>query len=321
MAVTKTTTSSVQTFAKYNDANAGFVASSGPGIFIAWSNNTTSYYTSSDGFTWTTRTDTNLGTRKIVVTNIGGTAYAIGDNAALVSTTGTSWKSYNIWKISNSTINHAAKVGNNLIWTGYTGGGGSVFLAYGDTGFYTIPPTGDGLQSSACKFGNYWLLASRDASPAQRVVMYSTAERPNNSDWTLVAVDTSTNSGIWVTMATNNSTSALVCWSDTNGGVWRTTNGTTWTKVLSNVSTKPMVKFVNDTYWFGGDSGALQHSTDGVTWTAVTSQLTGSVTSVAYNGSVWVAVDSNGRISTSPDKTNWTSRATGLQALEEVHWF
>jgi hypothetical protein len=328
MAVTKTTTSSIQTFAKYNDARAGFESTTGPGLFVAGpASGSNTYYTSSDGFTWTSRTfPAQLGNgQSPPVQNWRGKFRVIGASKEFHSTDGITWEAaaspafgYSAALNNSGSIRGAHKLGSEIYQFGINGSSLPFWISYAGYSTQLSTSTGDSGAGDITYFNNRWLIAQQTNSG--QTVWTSTND---GQTWTRNNITSATaNSGQYVSIASN-ATVVVALWSgfQSDYGIWSSPDGATWTKRVTISSGGARVQFVNELFLFGGDSGDLRTSTNGTTWTSRTSNLTGRISGFAWNGSVYVAVTENGQIASSPDGTTWTQRASGLVALKTVGYF
>lgn len=100
----------------------------------------------------------------------------------------------------------------------------------------------------------------------------------------------------------------------TNGTSWNTTpysgQGNTLNAVAHNGLSGASSVFVS----VGNTGSIVSSNADGTTWTARTSGVGQALNSVAYGNGLFVAVGDAGVILTSPDGTNWTTRA-GANAM------
>ncbi len=87
------------------------------------------------------------------------------------------------------------------------------------------------------------------------------------------------------------------------GGIWTSTNGTTWRGRLSDYLVRS-VRYGGGMYIAVGDKGTLKTSADTTTWIARDSGTTNNLLGVAYGGGVFVAVGSGGTILSSLEGTS-----------------
>ena len=317
MSVTKASTSSINTFAKYNKASAvsaGGGSLPGPGLFITTPYNSSTYYSSPDGVTWTARNMISQGGSQQAPPALlnNGEVYMINNVYENRSSNGTTWKNSTsgvqyLGPMNNGNV-FDAKVKDGQVYRFGTYGGQAQFWVDG-VGVYPTTNSQNSGKGGITFFKDLWIIAQQTQG-GQRIFTSSTG----GFSWTVYNVFTETsNSGQYVSIASND-TIAVAAWSgaSTSYGIWSSTNGTTWTKRASINSLGARVQYVNDRFFWGGESGQVRYSTNGTTWTSVSSQLTDFVTGFAWNGSVYAAVDRGGRIMSSPDGITWTLRASGL---------
>lgn len=145
-----------------------------------------------------------------------------------------------------------------------------------------------------------------------------------------------------------------------DGNIWTTSDGVTWTQ-QAGVTTEYLrdVEWLNDQFVAVGENGTVLFSADGLNWTSESTGTADVLETIAWNGStyaalgsgsftssdgvtwapvavaglfedaVWaaglnlfVAVDTNGRILSSPDGMSWTERLDIDQvfSLEAIFW-
>lgn len=92
-----------------------------------------------------------------------------------------------------------------------------------------------------------------------------------------------------------------------NGSILSSTNGTTWTKRVSNISNHLRgIAYGNGKYVVVGAGGTILTSTNGVLWTAATSNVDTYLYDVAYNDGYFIAVGESATMLSSTDGTTWT---------------
>lgn len=146
-----------------------------------------------------------------------------------------------------------------------------------------------------------------------------------------------------------------------DGNIWSTPDGVTWTQ-HAGVTTAYLrdVEWLNGRFAAVGDNGTVLFSTDGANWSVESTGAAGDLAAVAWSGSTWiglgsgggytssdgmtwapvgvaglfedavwadalnlfVAVDTNGRVLTSPDGMSWTERVDLDQffSLATIYW-
>lgn len=143
--------------------------------------------------------------------------------------------------------------------------------------------------------------------------------KDGGTSWNAVAVTTAaqiTINGI----ANNGTTFVLVC---SNGAIYTTTDGVTYTLRTSGVATS-----LNDVCYGGsqfvavGASGVVLTSPDGITWTPQTSGIATSISSVCYSGVNYVLCGASAVVRTSPDAVTWTGRTSnGTGTLSRIRYY
>jgi hypothetical protein len=317
MSVTKASTSSINTFAKYNVASAGEVAT-GPAQFVVITT-TNQAITSSDGITWTPRT----------VTGLSGPITWFGKNHGVygivkVETTGQAWSSPDgiTWSYASS-----IPYGTNQVRAIYQEN------YFDSTGIY-----GYGWRTD--NPSNHWVFPNKVeqvTSPGTNYYTYGSAQNGNiivraGSRYTSTGqptLDYSTNGG--VTWGTNNmgGSENIGCFKPAYGngmfvvsggasGVWSSSNGSSWTQRNGSVTGR-YVWFANGLFFCGSYSGStLYTSPDGITWSSRTSGLSTPVRCVFYGNGLYVATGGSGQLSTSTNAISWTSRSTGT--TNQLDW-
>jgi len=98
-------------------------------------------------------------------------------------------------------------------------------------------------------------------------------------------------------------------------------SGTLWSTVNIGfaATTIRSIAYGNGIWVAAGETGQMRKSTDGTTWTTVTSNMTGNITSVAYSDGVWVAAGAAGQIRRSTDATAWTTVTSNFGATAINH--
>jgi hypothetical protein len=114
---------------------------------------------------------------------------------------------------------------------------------------------------------------------------------------------------------------------DITGGVYTTTNFTSWTAVARCGDTAGGVNmnsmaYNSGTYVAVGSSGYIQTSTDLVTWTAQSSGTSNNLRRVIYDGTKWLIAGGDsyvGAFLTSTDAVTWTSLSANLPSNINVY--
>lgn len=99
--------------------------------------------------------------------------------------------------------------------------------------------------------------------------------------------------------------------SNTNGRVYSSTDGSTWTSVASSTSALRCITFGAGRLVAAGAGGAISTSTDGIAWSAVASGTSSSIIGLDFVNGQFIATGVSGTILTSPDGTQWTLRSSG----------
>ena len=99
-----------------------------------------------------------------------------------------------------------------------------------------------------------------------------------------------------------------------SGGIYTSSNGSTWTSRSSGVSTGLNEVYYDGTTWVVvGDSGVILSSTNGTTFTSQTSGTSSNLLSIyKLSTTTWIAVGASGTVVTSPNVITWTTRSSGV---------
>jgi hypothetical protein len=285
------------------------------------------YYTSSDGFTWTSRTyPAQLGGGQLpLIQNWQGKFRVMGPSKEFHSADGITWEAaaspsfgYDGGLGISGSVRAAFKLNNEIYRFGNNSSTLPSFVHYAGFATRLSTTTADSGTADITYFNNRWLVIQQTNSG--QTVWTST---DNGQTWTRNNIQASTaNSGQFRSVA-NSDTIVVALWSgfQNDYGIWSSPDGVTWTKRVTINNGGARVQFLNGLFLFGGDSGDLRTSTNGTTWTARTSNVSGRIRGFAWNGSVYVAVTENGQITSSPDGVTWTQRATGLANQATVGFF
>lgn len=309
MAITKASTSSINTFAKYNKTSAtaagGLTPPETPGIWVAVARSNTTCYSSTDGTTWTARTlpaidGGDQGWANLFTLQDGRLLYP-GEFNDNYTSDGINWN-YVSSPFQSARLEGQAQFSDYgfVNRCGYAGNSSSTgFL---DAGGSIIGPLSASYSNMHCaKLGDRLFISSNGSN---QTVHYSDDE---GYTWTEVIVQSgSSNQGQLTSLATDGETLAVHFSGVTSSyGVWKSTNsGINWTKTLttsSSIWTK--LRYVNG-YWIvlNSSNGQIQYSTDATNWTnVVVTGLAAEVMDIDYGNGKWVACDYAGEISTSSD--------------------
>lgn len=327
MAVSRASKSTITDFNKFNKTSAGFVSEAGPGLFFTVGNNSATYFTSSDGFTWTSRTHPTIGgsAQIPVPQNWQGKFRVTTGLREFISSDGINWEAAatpsfgyefdptqsvgfinGVFK-KDGEIYRFTNAGSLPYWIHYTGYARKLSTS-----------TGDGSTGDLTYFNDRWIIAQQTNSGQ---TVWTSIDDGVTWSRNNIQATTANSTGFRSIAAGPEIVVALWAGFDNGYGIFSSPDGLTWTKRVTINGDSRRVQYVNNLFFFGGASGALRTSPDGITWTARTSQLTGAVSGFAHNGSVYVAVDDGGRISSSPDGFTWTLRASGLVGQRAVGFF
>jgi hypothetical protein len=122
-------------------------------------------------------------------------------------------------------------------------------------------------------------------------------------------------------IATNTDTvvvvgNAIVIAGTSNGQIWRTSNGTTWTSMSSGITTNlGKIIYAGNKYVVVGNNGVILYSATGSTWTSVTSGTTNQLLSVMYSttDTKYIASGASDTL-VSTDAITWTSAPIGISS-------
>jgi hypothetical protein len=322
MAISRNTTSGLTSFSKYNSLKAGVTQSPGPGIFLI-SGSSTVAYTSTDGFTWTTRTKPNQWGQE-ALNYFRNTFYAL---PAVKTSDGVTWTTLqdDFGSIYGAGFSLSNKFGyvyydnNQKLAVTFTNSSQvDSFMLFCEAGYISIRPFAGSTFQTSTPMGvlgdNLVVATGNTPQNASRMTYFNPK--------TLTKVTTSVNNFGYIDdggqrRMASNGTQVLV---GSGSGIWRFTS-------TSDLGTNVRAGAVQAIHFENGlwlaatsSSGGIATSTDGVTWTNRTSNLTsGSVYGLAYGAGVWVIFTTGGQIASSPDGITWTQRATGLNTdIKEI---
>ena len=316
MAISKLTTSTLNSFARYNSTSAGNEAS-GPAQFVIMTDGA-NCITSDDGFTWTQRTVTGHSSDATWFGKKNGyyTAYSISSGAS-------TWTSADAITWTRA---YPYPVGTNQARSWWQQGifdpnvGFNWFDPNTPTNYWVYP---DNVRQTTISVSNFYGYGSVQVG---NIIVIAAARYTTTGQPTIVY---STNGG--TTWASNNmgGSEAIGCRKPAyaNGvfvvsggstGVWSSTNGSTWTSRNGSVTGQHV--WYEGGLFFCGDysTSTLYTSTDGLTWTARTSGLSTPVKGVVFGNGLYVAYGASGQVSTSTNGTTWTSRTSNT--TQNLQW-
>lgn len=265
--------------------------------------NTGAIVTSSDGTNWVVRTPQTTNALQSIA--FGNTRYvAVGASGAIVySTDLVTWT-----LVANTGTNQF----NKVVYAN------SIFVAVGASG--AVYTSTDGVTWTNRTFQT--ALSFNDVVYANSVFVvitssgstwYSTDGISWNSNYLFFSTNTSTvNSYI---TATDGVGTVVV---GQTGSIRRSTNGSTWSAVNSNVTgTLNALSYINSNFVAVGNAGAITTSSDGIIWTARTSNTANAFNSVAFGNTRYVAVGASGTVVYSTDLNVWAF-ATGTGTAQFI---
>jgi len=251
-------------------------------------------YTSSTGVTWTARTSgvttplnsVVFGSTKFVAVGSGGLILTSSDNTA------TSW--------SNQTVGNSDLLGVNYQ--------GSTFVATGKNNKALYSSDGTTWYRSLI---DTFVAVTSDGTFGWAITSWGDVYKATTTSFAYVA---SVASGIENFTNIYNNGAGLFTVLTGSGGIYTSSNGSTWTSRTSGVSTGLNELYYDGTTWVVvGDSGVILTSTNGTTFTSRTSGVTNNLLSVyKLSTTTWIAVGVSGTIVTSPNATTWTTRSSGV---------
>jgi hypothetical protein len=205
---------------------------------------------------------------------------------------------------STNVINSVAHNGINLWVVIGTTSGGSLIASSTDGSTWTssisIPQGVDGVSAYG---GGRWI-----AGISYKGMWTSTTGQV--SSWTQINVGSIFNaSNERINDIAYGDSRWIVIGRNSNMMATSTDDGTTWTSVVSPLTTTTSIAYGNNR-WVMVGLGNMATSTDGTNWTPidVSSIFSGanSIYTVAYANNLWIAAGSGGRMATSTDGINWT---------------
>lgn len=307
MAISSAAKSGISTFAKYQKASAG-TSNAANAVFVMGGAyvNSTGYSTSSDGITWTLRSNTGMGSSYGIVRQ-GSTYVNMGSTNIYGITDPISGSSFKLGQWTNLGVNNTYRGSDYLNnefqqWGDYGFGSGSFQYDYGSSL----------LNYTGVTYGNNTWVIVRNGN-----VWYATGTSEKNPAGLTY---TNVSSGLSTAYAVTYGNGVFVMTG--SNGISSSTDGITWTKRSSagtNNFNLSRVVFAGGIFLTMVQSGVLYTSPDGTTWTSQTPNNVNSfMVGAAYGKGVWTIMSGAGSLWSSPDGTTWTSR-TNPQAGN--NWF
>lgn len=309
MSVTKASTNSLTTFARYNNTLAG---QTGTGTLFVAVGASSTVLTSSDGITWTARTASGTWNgidKRFGIWNIW--SYGAGATGNATSSDGITWTvAARPGAFSKMVLRDSAVAGTRHLQhdgTGVHSDSSSGFAAVG-----TAFKTDSTVIYNASSWNNQQIMLSVQGGAGN--IFYSAN---GGATWTNIL------------------SSALfqVQWSFENLHIGiHSTSGLTYIYTPSGGTvTGPNTGFANNTVvvkagslYFMFDNGTartnIYSSPNGVTWTSRTITST-TVGSIAFGNGVYVLVGASGNVQTSTDGATWTNRTSGTANNLNSIWF
>lgn len=330
-----------------NTSQNGIAVTFGNSVFVAMTdhmalNGHPTFWTSSNGATWTNRLDTTGFEPKDILFH-QGVFYAVGmgsgnANYLRTSTDGITWTSRGVTTDGAGLTSLAA--GNGIIFAygdvrGQTSTDGitwnQAFLSIWDqtwVGFAFnagefVVGTRDGNVRTSSDNGANWV--SRNV-PVTWPEFFSSAAAGNG------VVILSTNYGFsrrtinnyqGINVGGNQIRASVFSGSQfvlagASGSMVTSTNGNIWTTRTSGFGTTQInsLTFGNGLFVAVGNAGTLTTSTNAITWTARTSQFgANAINTVTFANNLFVAGGANGGVATSANGTDWTARTFGTTSI------
>jgi Pectate lyase superfamily protein len=258
-------------------------------------------YTSSTGVTWTARTSgittplnsVVFGSTKFVAVGSGGVILTSSDNTA------TSWSSQTV---GNSDLLGIDYQGSTYVATGKNSK--ALYSSDGTTWYRSLIDT--------------FVAVTSDSTFGWAITSWGDVYKATTTSFVNVASVASGIENFTNIYYSNNFFIALTG----SGGIYTSSDGTTWTSRTSGVSTglnEVYYDSVNKIFTIVGDSGViLTASPSGglpqvTTWVSQTSGTTNNLLSISQlSSTTWIAVGASGTILTSPNATTWTTRSSGV---------
>lgn len=295
MAISSTVRSGISTFAKYQKTTAGTTVAGGTTFVLAGNGtSSTAYATSSDGITWTLRSNNGMG-QSVGLSKIGNAFY-------------NSRTDYATWAIVDPVSGTSTRVASHLSQpnninasvngVGWTNNSWATWGSYGFSWNGLSYYDSSGTTYKSLVFGNNTWTYIKDFTPyyfaSTTQEKYPTGIAFNAGTCSLSVFSIGFADGLFVASGT--------------GGIASSTDGITWTtrSTAGDFRTSKVIKA--GALWFCGiNGGAFYTSPDGITWTS-RSTMSGSLIGAAYGNGVWTVLSSGGSLFSSPDGTTWTAR-------------
>ena len=251
-------------------------------------------YTSSTGVTWTARTSgittplnsVAYGSTNFVAVGSGGVILTSSDNTA------TSWSSQTV---GNSDLLGIDYQGSTFVATGKNNK--ALYSTNGTTWYRSLIDT--------------FVAVTSDGTNGWAITSWGDVYKATTTSFAYVS---SVASGIENFTNIYHNGAGLFTVLTGSGGIYTSSNGTTWTSRTSGVATSLNEVYFDGTTWVVvGDSGVILSSTNGTTFTSRTSGVTTNLISVyKLSTTTWIVVGTAGTIVTSPNVITWTTRSSGV---------
>ena len=312
MAISRNSQSTIANFNKYNRGSAGFTATPEVGLWLIDRSSGTAVLSSSDAFTWTSRTTLQKTGGDRCLQAYNGRIYMYSRNENLASASRSSYS-------TNDGINFEY---GDLMSSPASGGyvpGATIYDPVRKHLWMTNWHSNLTFTFSLVYTGEYWTRTNgvgvlRDIilHNTEIFVCFSSATGTNpiqrstngGKTWTSVAPG----SGLQFFSMASNGTRIVAAGDGSN--IYHSTNGTTWTTGPA-VNGFASVRFLNGNFVCVAANGQILTSPDGVTWTSRTSGTTNRLRDVAFGNGVYAICGDSGTILTSTNLSTWTSRTSG----------
>ena len=317
MAVTKNSTNSLQTFAKFNKAGAGNYAPQ----FLATTATSGTVLTSPDGITWTTRT-TGLPASQTNAPHRVGANYVVIDGSYFnrwTSADGVSWAKTGTVasNYAGSTASYMYGARYNAVdntWNTFPTNGAN----QGNIGAGFDATNGFALSDNAVTLNNW---GGSGYATNGSVFIFSGGNAASTGTAPYLTKSTTTKGGTQSAQAYGASTFSLGCdygngqfavIANNGTGIYTSPDGVTWTS--RGTTANGGIIYLNGLWlaWQSTNLWTTANATSGWTSRTVTGISTNSIQSIAYGAGLYVIVAQGGFIATSPDGTTWTSRTSGV---------